>query len=233
MKKLAFTLFLAISLLFTLLPTVFAAPKSYGILDKQSNRTYVPIRFISEQLKYDLEYEPKAKTITIRNQTNTITLQTNKKQMTINNDTLPTDAAPFLEDGVTYVPLSVVTAQFGVDMNWNSGSATVELRKDGGLIKLPVITDRAALKENPIKLERNTYVLNKRKISATLLIIDLLHSKIDLTVGLAKDKVGSVADLQEIAKQNNAIAAMNGTFFDAYTESAVKDPYAILSLTGK
>jgi len=50
---------------------------------------------------------------------------------------------------------------------------------------------------------------------------------------LAKSAVGQTDTLKNIAKENNAIIAMNGNYFAAYDESEIKDPYSILVVDGE
>lgn len=52
-------------------------------------------------------------------------------------------------------------------------------------------------------------------------------------VALADGKVGATAPLDEIATSAGALAAINGCFFDAYTDDAIKAPYHNLITGGK
>lgn len=61
----------------------------------------------------------------------------------------------------------------------------------------------------------------------------MLHPKVSLDVALAGDSIGKVEDLSSLAKRNQAVVAINGTFFDAYTKSSYKTPYGYLVSHGK
>lgn len=61
----------------------------------------------------------------------------------------------------------------------------------------------------------------------------MLHPKVSLDVALAGDTIGKVENLSSLAKRNQAVVAINGTFFDAYTKSSYKTPYGYLVSHGK
>ncbi|HEY3379412.1 MAG TPA: phosphodiester glycosidase family protein [Armatimonadota bacterium] len=55
-------------------------------------------------------------------------------------------------------------------------------------------------------------------------VIDLRDPKTSLKVGLAWGHVGRTESLAGIAARYGAVAAINGSFFDAYTKDAIKNP---------
>jgi hypothetical protein len=52
-------------------------------------------------------------------------------------------------------------------------------------------------------------------------------------VGLAQGRVGATQSLAGIAQRDDAVAAINGCFFDAYTKSSIKAPYHNLFTGGE
>jgi exopolysaccharide biosynthesis protein len=54
--------------------------------------------------------------------------------------------------------------------------------------------------------------------------INLCDPKIKIKLGLAQGKVGRTESLEGIAKRNDAKVAINGSFFDAYSNSDLKNP---------
>jgi len=52
-------------------------------------------------------------------------------------------------------------------------------------------------------------------------------------VGLAQGRVGGTQSLADIARREGALAAINGSFFNAYTKSAIKPPYHHLITGGE
>ncbi len=63
--------------------------------------------------------------------------------------------------------------------------------------------------------------------------INLNDSHVQVKLGLAYDKVGRTESLSEIALRNNAKVAINGSFFDAYTSSELKNPDMSLIRKGR
>lgn len=65
----------------------------------------------------------------------------------------------------------------------------------------------------------------------TVVRVDLGQAHVKL--GLAKGKIGQVEDLASIAKRSKALAAINGSFFEAYTDRAIKNPEQSLIGNGR
>lgn len=64
--------------------------------------------------------------------------------------------------------------------------------------------------------------------------IDLSDPKIQVKTALAKNQVGAVDTLANIATANNALLAINGSYFSAYLkDDSPKDPYGILIIDGE
>jgi len=66
--------------------------------------------------------------------------------------------------------------------------------------------------------------------SVTLLEVPL--GSVRLKVALAKDHVGATEPLADIARRQGAVAAINGSFFDAYSNRPVRTPYHNLIVGG-
>lgn len=208
--------------------------KMYGYVDQEAGQTFVPIRFFSEQSGASVQWDSGAKRVTIVKDDLKVTLTVGRKSADANGKTLELAAAPFSEGGVTYVPLRVVTEALGLDAKWNSSLASVQLRQADRVVKLPAVemgTHPAS--QTAFKRESRSFRVGSRTIKAEMLTVSLLAPGVDLSVALAGGKVGSTEELKGIAKRAGALAAMNGTFFDAYTDSSVKNPYGYIATGGK
>jgi exopolysaccharide biosynthesis protein len=74
-----------------------------------------------------------------------------------------------------------------------------------------------------VTLERRTV-----DVDGATLNVDVVTARldaIDVKVGLAGGRVGAVEDLDKIARGEGAIAAINGTFFEAYSRREIKSPH--------
>ncbi|MHB8107251.1 MAG: copper amine oxidase N-terminal domain-containing protein [Candidatus Cryosericum sp.] len=93
--------------------TVDAAPE---IVD---GRTFVPIRFIAETFGSTVTWLPETKGITIVLGDTTIGLQIGNATAVINGNILALDAAPYIKNSRTMVPLRVITESFGGNVAWD------------------------------------------------------------------------------------------------------------------
>jgi hypothetical protein len=93
--------------------TVDAAPE---IVD---GRTFVPIRFIAETFGSTVTWLPETKGITITLGTTTIGLQIGNATAVINGTIIALDAAPYIKNSRTMVPLRVITESFGGNVAWD------------------------------------------------------------------------------------------------------------------
>lgn len=68
-------------------------------MDTAANRTYVPIRYLSEQLKYQVKWDKAAQRIDVRANEDTLSLTVGSKKAQVNGAVKQMDAAPFVEEG--------------------------------------------------------------------------------------------------------------------------------------
>jgi hypothetical protein len=93
--------------------TVDAAPE---IVD---GRTFVPIRFIAETFGSTVTWLPETKGITITLGDTTIGLQIGNATAVINGNIIALEAAPYIKNSRTMVPLRVITESFGGNVAWD------------------------------------------------------------------------------------------------------------------
>jgi hypothetical protein len=93
--------------------TVDAAPE---IVD---GRTFVPIRFIAETFGSTVTWLPETKGITIVLGDTTIGLQIGNATAVINGNIIALEAAPYIKNSRTMVPLRVITESFGGNVAWD------------------------------------------------------------------------------------------------------------------
>jgi hypothetical protein len=101
--------------------SVDAAPEIVNSL------TFVPIRFIAETFGATVEWFPESRGITITLGTTTIGLQIGKATVVINGNTIALEAAPYIKNSRTMVPLRVISESFGADVVWNSTAHTITI----------------------------------------------------------------------------------------------------------
>ncbi|SMG55775.1 phosphodiester glycosidase family protein [Paenibacillus aquistagni] len=214
-------------------PSTAAAAPSYGYMDMKESRTYVPIRYLSEQLKYSVNWDAKHARIQITQGQTRVELTVGSSVAKVNGEQRTLDAAPFAKGGVTYVPIRFVAEAMKLELTWDSKRSALLFQGEQGPLTLPVVSTARQVASNPIQSSSRTIKAQQRSYSIQLVEVDLLHPKVSLGVGVANGKIGSVASLKHMAEQNGAAVAMNGTFFDAYTSSDVKVPYGYIVQGGK
>lgn len=103
----------------------------------ENNRVYVPFRAVFEALEADVTYDKATSTITAQKGETTVRFVIGDVDVVVDGDmVIKTDAASFVRDGRTYVPVRFAAQSLGVTVGWDSMTKTV------------VMLDKAALKES-------------------------------------------------------------------------------------
>lgn len=124
--------------------------------------------------------------------------------------------------GITYVPLRFVSEALGAKVDWDekTGTATVSLDGKDVLVKVSS-SGSAGIKQ---------YSRQVGNIRATVVAIPP-GAPVRAVVTLARDRVGATEDLASMAKRYGAVAAINGTFFEAY--GGIPEPWGTIIKDGK
>ncbi|MCT4632907.1 MAG: phosphodiester glycosidase family protein [Firmicutes bacterium] len=111
------------------------------------------------------------------------------------------------------------------------GYATVEQ----ALILGKKVLDRkeVLLNGNPIEKINQKINVYGKDIGVEGFIIDMDREDISIDSRLALDSVGKVESLDSIARRNEGFIAINGTYFSAYDEGEIKEPYGVIVMDGK
>lgn len=91
------------------------------------NRTFVPLRFISESLDSTIKWDPIDFSIKIKNETTTIDLTIGDKTAFINGAKYTLDEAPYLKNDRTMVPLRFIAQAFKCRVDWDDKTWTVSI----------------------------------------------------------------------------------------------------------
>jgi len=90
----------------------------------QSGRTFVPFRFLGEQLGASVRYtvEPKTKrveTISYEKEGKLITLHLTKKTVQVNDQSYPLEPMPLIKNGTTFVPVRLISEYLDCSVRWD------------------------------------------------------------------------------------------------------------------
>ncbi|MGI5880308.1 MAG: copper amine oxidase N-terminal domain-containing protein [Syntrophomonadaceae bacterium] len=123
---------------------IYTEPKSF--IDKQTGRTYVPIRCIAENFNAEVDWlESEAKITIIKSDGTIIVLFIDNQEAFINEVPVYLDAAPNIINGRTMVPLRFVAESLDLDVYWDADSKSINIfgeiiipQNDSTTIKLEI-----------------------------------------------------------------------------------------------
>lgn len=139
--------------------------------------------------------------------------------------------SPWSRDYIYKAKANGVVGGVGDDTFDPQGYATVEQ----ALILGKKVLDRknTLINGNPIeKINRKVSVAGK-SFDVNGFIIDIDREDVSVATRLAGDSIGDVESLGAIAKRNEAIIGVNGSYFSAYDEGEIKEPYGVIVMDGK
>ncbi|QQZ63596.1 phosphodiester glycosidase family protein [Paenibacillus sonchi] len=238
MKKLSI-LSLVLTLMLTALPALpasaaAAAPKTAVYVDKD-NHAFIPLRFLNGFAGIQAGVGGQTgKEMTLSKNGTTVVLVSGQASASVGGKSVKLSERPFSGNGTTYVPLSLISQTFGLQLVWNKTSASLTIAAGDDSATLPVLSGALISAGSPAAVSsRHTYTVGGRSFPVQMVTVSLLHPALKLDVVLAGNTVGRTEALGSIAKRSGAVAAINGTFFDAYTDAAYKAPYGYIISRGK
>lgn len=129
---------------------------------------------------------------------------------------------PRVIGGISYVPLRFVSEALGAKVDWDERTGTATVSLDGAEVWVKVSDGgSASIKQ---------YSRQVGNITATVIEIPP-GAPVRAVVALARDRVGATEDLASMAKRYGAVAAINGTFFEAY--GGIPEPWGTIIRDGK
>ncbi len=97
-----------------------------------NNRTMVPVRFVSEELNYQVQWDSENKNVYIYDSNTSpkfFTNYTSDIQVYINNSLISfTDQKPVIVNGRTLIPLRAIAENMNVDVNWDNAQKRVDIK---------------------------------------------------------------------------------------------------------
>lgn len=87
----------------------------------ENNRSYVPVRFISESYNGTVEWVQETQTINITFIDRTISLTIGVPEIIINGEKKALDVAPIIREGRTFLPLRACTEAIGKEVFYSKG----------------------------------------------------------------------------------------------------------------
>jgi len=153
-------------------------PDGKPYVDK-NNRTMVPVRFVSENLGYDVKWNGKTKEVKIEENGKMVKLKTNSNSIFIDGKKDKMDTQAKVINGRTYVPLRFISQGLGSDIIFDNKTKIVGVKKrhtraQGAVIR-DFTTTEVPEKKYQIELSRwNIYNDGTHPIETTKGINDAL-----------------------------------------------------------
>lgn len=110
-------------------------PDAQPFVDPASNRTMVPIRFISEKLGAKVEWDEAIQTVKIDRNGKQITLRIGEKKATVSGKPITFDASAILHQNRTFVPLRFVSEAYGAQVEWKAAERLISIQTGTPVIK--------------------------------------------------------------------------------------------------
>ncbi|WP_025685090.1 phosphodiester glycosidase family protein [Paenibacillus maysiensis] len=227
------TALVILSLLLLVTPIYAAAPAPMLVYVDQSNHSFIPLRLLNSYEGITINKTATDKKIEIAQGDTRITLFAGKSTAKVNDQTVRMHSIPFTDNGSTYVPLQFISQHLNLQVSWQKETSSVHIKQGTTSVRLPVFTGKLPGSTIPIQTAHKSFKVGSRTFSAKVVTISMLHPKVSLDVALAGNSIGKVENLSGLAKRNQAVVAINGTYFDAYTKSSYKTPYGYLVSHGK
>lgn len=96
-----------------------ALPKN-GQVQNVNGNVMIPIRVVAEELGFDVNWEKKTGTVTIKQSDTTLILNVNKTTASVNGSEVKLPIAPRLAEDTTLVPMRFVGEQMGLQVSWDN-----------------------------------------------------------------------------------------------------------------
>lgn len=90
--------------------------------------TYLPIRFIAEQLGANVKYNSKSQTVTVLSGNNMLEMKLNQKSYTLNGSRYESEVAPFVQQGRTLIPVRLFSEKLGYKVTYKHSERSITIQ---------------------------------------------------------------------------------------------------------
>lgn len=97
----------------------------------ENSRTWVPVRFVSENLAAEVGWNSDTNIVTISQLNQTLALAIGETYLNVNGTLEQMDVAPFIRDDRTWVPVRFVTENLGAEVGWDPEDRIVTITFPG------------------------------------------------------------------------------------------------------
>jgi len=101
-------------------------PDAQPFID-ESNRTQVPVKFVSEALGAVVTWDEKTRVVTMKKGKDIITLKIGEKVIKVNGKEKALDTKALIKEERTFVPLKFVSEALGASVKWEASTLTASI----------------------------------------------------------------------------------------------------------
>jgi Exopolysaccharide biosynthesis protein related to N-acetylglucosamine-1-phosphodiester alpha-N-acetylglucosaminidase len=189
----------------------------------ENGRIFVPVRYLAYALgvaEDDIVWVGETGTVSLKLGGTLVQMNVGSKTLYVGGQPREMDVAPLVRDGRTYLPARRIAEAFGYEVGWNEPAKAVLIGPKGNLPAPPaparVITHYSHGKATVVEIPPGAPVRP--------------------AVILARDQLGKTESLASMAERTGAIAAINGTYFNAYADKPGEPhgtPYGVIIKDGR
>lgn len=113
------------------------------------NNIMIPIRVVSENLGFKVDWEKASQSVTVQNSMTTVKMVVGSKTAHIDGAQVSMNITPVLSGQTTLVPLRFVSSQMGMDVKWDNQNKAVYLSSSGSMTDPWIDGDGVATPNDP------------------------------------------------------------------------------------
>ncbi|MDD4029343.1 MAG: stalk domain-containing protein, partial [Caldisericia bacterium] len=107
-----------------------------------------------------------------------VQLQIGNKTATVNEESVELDASPYIKEGRTFVPLSVIAKGFGADVEWVAQTKGINIRLDNTIISMQIGSNRAIVNNQVVPLDAPPEITNGRTFVPIRFVVETLGAEL-------------------------------------------------------
>ena len=99
------------------------------IIDKESSRALIPVRFVSTELGANVDWDGDKRLVTVSDNNKTIKMAIGDKKVDINGNIYELDLAPQIKNNRTLVPLRMISQELGFNVDYDPDTQRINIYK--------------------------------------------------------------------------------------------------------
>lgn len=108
-----------------------------------------------------------------------LTINISDIKIRINGNYVETDAPPFIENDRTYVPVRLVSENFGCDVEWEDDVQTAVVKKGGTEIRMTLGSNIISVNGSDVKIDAAVQMRNDRTFLPVRAVVEILGANVD------------------------------------------------------